>query len=173
MENLQLTPAQTFSIFDTNKTQRVALCTCLVADIEDGLADPLKVQTHIKMLEDIINTLTNTDPTKNKNSDIAKRYRSLVMDAVAKYGQKFELHNAAFSVGEVGVRYDFSMCGDPYLKQAEIDKTRIDAIVKERQEMLKTIPATGTEIIDSETGELVTIYPPSKSGTTALKTTLK
>ncbi|MES2428279.1 MAG: hypothetical protein V4560_14965 [Bacteroidota bacterium] len=173
MDNLQLTPAQTFSLFDTNKPQRVNLCAMLVADIEDGLADPLKVQTHIKMLEDIINTLTNTDVSKNKNADIAKRYRSLVMDAAAKYGAKFELHNAAFSVSEVGVRYDFSMCGDPYLERIEKDKVRADAELKTRQELLKTVPVTGMEIIDTETGEAVTIYPPSKSGTTALKTTLK
>lgn len=173
MNDLQLTPAQTFSIFDTTKAQRISLSRQLVDDLEEGLADPLKVQTHIKMLEDIINTLTNTDPSKNKNADIAKRYRALVMDAAAKYGQKFELHNAAFSVGEVGVRYDFSMCGDPYLQRAEAEQSAATAKVKERQDLLKTVPVSGLDIVDLASGEMVKVYPPSKSGTTALKTTLK
>lgn len=173
MNDLKLQPSQVFSLFETNKAERVKLCDSIVGDLELGFNDPLKIQTQIKMLEDIINTLTNTDPSKNKNADIAKRYRALVMDAAAKYGQKFELHNAAFSIGEVGVRYDFSMCGDPYLERAEIAKSRIDAEIKQRHDLLKTLPPTGMEMIDRETGEAVTIYPPSKSGTIALKTTLK
>lgn len=173
MNDLQLSPAQTFSLFDTTKAQRINLSRQLVDDIEEGLADPLKVQTHIKMLEDIINTLTNTDPSKNKNADIAKKYRALVMDAAEKYGQKFELHNAAFSIGEVGVRYDFSMCGDPIMDRLLNDKEIIDRDMKTRQDFLKTLPATGMDIFDPTTGEVVKVYPPSKSGTTALKTTLK
>lgn len=173
MNDLNLQPSQVFSLFETNKAERVKLCDSIVGDLELGFNDPLKIQSQIKMLEDIINTLTNTDSSKNKNADIAKRYKALVMDAAQKYGQKFELHNASFSVGEVGVRYDFSMCGDPFMEQYLSDKEIIDTRVKERQDFLKTVPPSGMDIFDPGTAEVVRVYPPSKSGTTALKTTLK
>ena len=45
--------------------------------------------------------------------------------------------------------------------------------IKAKQDFLKTVPISGLSILVESTGEMVTVYPPSKSSTTAVSVSLK
>jgi len=96
------------------------------------------------------------------------------LESAENVGQKsFQFHNAKFEIKETGVKYDFSKCEDEVLTRLYSQQSELDAKVKSRESMLKTVPAKGMIITDEETGETFTVYPPAKSSTTSVAVTLK
>ena len=79
---------------------------------------------------------------------------------------------ATISLAETGVVYDFSQCNDLVLNDLQQRLSNIKEQIKERESFLKNISPKGIEIIDKNTGELVTIYPPSKTSTSSYKISL-
>lgn len=71
-------------------------------------------------------------------------------------GEKYTGHNVTINEQMVGVRYSFKECGDPVWNE-------LNEKIKNRESFLKTIKGSKTELIE-ETGEVVTIYEPVKSG---------
>lgn len=156
-----LTTTSILALFETNKEQRQSFALDLVSKIENGEVDPLKIHLQVKAMEDIIKLL-------NDNTI----YKKAILDGAEKFGQKsFQFMNSKVEIKEVGVKYDFSQCGDPVYQQYEQFAESTKASLKERADFLKTVPAKGMELkIDDE---LVTVYPPSKSSTTSIAVTLK
>lgn len=76
-----------------------------------------------------------------------------------------------FTLAEVGSSYDFSQCNDPELTDMETLYSFYANKVKERKDFLKTVPFSGMDILTKE-GELVTVYPPSKSSKSSFKISL-
>lgn len=158
-----LTTTSILALFQTTKEERQSFTLDLINKIENGEADPLKIHLQVKCMEEIIKLL-------NSNTI----YKQAILAAAEKYGQKsFEFMNSKVEIKEMGTKYDFEKCND---KEWEfLDATaKADANnLKERETFLKTVPAKGLEIVDKFTGEMVTIYPPSKSSTTSIAVTLK
>lgn len=77
-----------------------------------------------------------------------------------------------FEIAEVGTAYDFSQCNCPELVDLETRAAELAEQIKKRKEFLKTVPAKGLEILISETGETITLYPPAKSSKSSFKVTL-
>lgn len=173
MEQLQLSAPAILSLFETDKQQRSSFVQKLVEAIEDGDINPLEAHLQLKAMEDIISSLTNRDEAKNKlNYEYAKRYHRLLMDEVDKYGKAFEFHQSKITIGEVGTKYDYSVCNDPELTELQ---SRLDALseqVKAKQKFLHTIPEEGLQKV-TEDGEVITLYRPTKTSTTSLKVSLK
>lgn len=154
---------------ETTKEDRKAFVQELLQQIEDGHADALKIHLQVKSTESLIEMLTD----KKKHPESAGRYCALVLSEAEKHGKKFDMHNATFLIKEAGTQYDWTVCNDDEITGLlELEKA-MKANIKERQEFLKALPAQGLELIDKETGEAVTIYPPAKSSTTTVQTTLK
>lgn len=89
-------------------------------------------------------------------------------------GDKAEFKTARgvkFTLSEVGTSYNFSQCNDQELCDLEIAANNAAEAVKNRKEFLKTVPLSGLEILTKD-GELVTIYPPSKSSKSSFKVSL-
>jgi hypothetical protein len=86
----------------------------------------------------------------------------------AHYGKTFQFMNAKCEQKEVNTKYDFSLCGDEKLVELEAAAKQAADELKKRQDFLKTVPLSGLDILNSETGETYKIYPPSKSSTTTL-----
>ena len=99
-------------------------------------------------------------------------FKKYVIEEAQKYGKDSEKHNAKFRVGEVGTKYNFSQCNDPELAGLEIAAKQAADALKARQEFLKGVPASGVPVLSSD-GELVTVYPPSKTSETSVIITLK
>jgi hypothetical protein len=158
-----LTTTSILSLFETDKSQRESFCMDLINRIDSGEADPLKVHLQIKCMEDIIKLL---------NSNTV--YKAALLEASEKMGQKsFEFHNAKFEIKETGVKYDFSKCGDVVWETLDSAGSTISDQIKEREKFLKTVPQKGMTVVNDQTGEVETIFPPSKSSTTSVAVTLK
>lgn len=158
----ELSTTSILSLFQTTKDQRASFAADLINRIDNGDVDPLTVHLQIKCVEDIVKQVTS-----NTN------YRNSLITAAETHGQKsFLLHNAKFEIKETGVKYDFSQCNDPEYAELSAQLEDLNAKLKARQDFLKTVPSKGLDVI-VEGGEVVTVYPPSKSSTTNVAVTLK
>lgn len=142
------------------KTDIRTISNNMVADILNNgnvieSADALnKMETLIKEIK------SNAEWVDYLREEVAKRGASVVTTS----GTKIEL-------AEVGVKYDYTKCNDEQLNDLVKEQERIETLIKERQTFLKTIPVSGLDIVTIN-GELVTIYPPSRSSTSSIKTTI-
>lgn len=159
----ELTTTSILSLFETSKEQRQSFALSIVGALESGEVDPLKIHLQVKCMEDIIKLL-------NSNTI----YKKSILEAAEKYGQKsFDFMNSKVEIKEVGVKYDYSKCGDSVYEMLEQKATSIGDDLKKREIFLKTVPPKGIPIVDELTGEMITIYPPAKSSTTSVAITLK
>ena len=148
------------SLFETTKQERQNFAIQVTNNLLEGMADPLKVHLQVKCMEDIIKQLTSNTV-----------YKDAVLTEAQKYGKTFDQHNAKFEIKEMGVKYDYSNCNDPIYQALEDEAAKIDALIKDRQKMLKAMPESGQEILIDD--ELVKVYPPTKSSTTTVTVNLK
>ena len=102
-----------------------------------------------------------------------KQFTDYVRDEISKNGKQLETNSAKLELSETGVKYNFDNCGDVIFEQLSQQLESIEADLKDRKEFLKTVPVSGLSIINEQTGELCTIYPPSKQSTSTYKITLK
>jgi NifU-like protein involved in Fe-S cluster formation len=98
-------------------------------------------------------------------------YIDCVLTEVQKYGKSKETETMKIELCEVGTKYNFDLCGDPVIKDLQWKLDTLEAEIKERKEFLKTVPASGMDLVVGD--EIVTIYPPVKLSTSSYKTTIK
>ena len=158
---MEITTQGILSLFETTKQERNTFTADVMERIENGTADPVKVHLQLKCMEEIVKSLTGNES-----------YKTHLIDAAEKNGKKFMAFNAEFSIKEMGTRYDYSQCGDADLLAMLASIETITAAVKERQEYLKKIPAAGVQQIDAN-GEVITLFPPTKTSTTTVAVSLK
>lgn len=159
----ELTTTSILSLFETNKEQRQSFALGVIDALEQGEVDPLKVHLQVKCMEDIIKLL-------NSNTI----YKKAVLEAAERNGQKsFEYMNSKVEIKEMGTRYDYSKCGDTVWQMLEQKSSSAVEELKQRETFLKTVPSKGMQVLDEGTGEMITVYPPSKSSTTSVAITLK
>lgn len=147
-------------LFETDKEQRKEFVNQVIEGLNEGSVDPLKVHLQVKCMEDIIKQLTSS-----------KEYKEICLTEAFKFGKTFEHHNAKFEIKEMGVKYDYSNCNDPILKELKEKLQYLELEIKYRETLLKGVPSEGMEIIVED--ELVRIYPPSKTSTTTVTVNLK
>lgn len=158
-----LTTTSILSLFETDKSQRESFVLDVVNRIDSGNVDPLLVHLQVKCMEDVIKLL-------NCNTN----YKAAILESSERMGEKsFQFHNAKFEIKEVGTKYDFSQCGDSRYQTLCQQVESLSAELKEREKFLKTVPVKGMSVVNEQTGEVETIYPPSKSSTTSVAVTLK
>jgi hypothetical protein len=147
------------SLFETTKAERQDFAQSVVNGLKEGHSDPLKVHLQVKCMEDLIKQITSHPD-----------YKDLTLDEAAKYGKSFEHYNAKFEVKEMGVKYDFTQCGDPIYNKLAEELAELEKQVKDRQAFLKTVQP-GTQLLIED--EVVTLYPPIKTSTTSITVNLK
>jgi hypothetical protein len=142
--------------------------------VEAGESDPLKVLAGLKAMEILVNVLTDKSPKTNKHAAKAVAFNECVLNKAGYQSEKkFSLFGATFTKTEGGTKYDYSQCNDYTLRLLEkAAKDATDAL-KKRQEFLKMVPVEGVPVIDLETGETYTVYPPAKSSTSTLSVSFK
>lgn len=169
MQSVQQSPISMLALLNSNKAQRKSFCLQIVEQVENGEVDPIQVHVFLKNIEQIFKTLTDEKTGK----EFATRYKDALMNAVSKEaGNSFEKYNAKFQIKEAGTKYDWSVCKDVLLNELMLTQERTEELIKERQEFLKVVPEAGFTYTDTESGEEVTIYRPSKSSSTTVSVTL-
>jgi hypothetical protein len=91
---------------------------------------------------------------------------------VAKYGSSTTLNGTRIELAEVGTKYDYTFCEDEIHNELIIRRASLDEQIKEREAFLKTLPASGIDVIN-EDGVVSRIYPPSKHSTSSVKCTIQ
>ena len=147
------------SQFETTKAERQDFAQSVVNGLKEGLSDPLKVHLQVKCMEDLIKQITSHPD-----------YKDLTLDEAAKYGKSFEHYNAKFEIKEMGVKYDYSNCGDPIYNQLAEELAELEKKVKDRQAFLKAVQP-GIELLIED--EVIILYPPIKTSTTSITVNLK
>jgi len=82
--------------------------------------------------------------------------------------KSFEMYGASISVGQVGVKWYYDKTGDPEIAELAEQAKNLKAITDKRAKFLQTLDKPLKQV-DEETGEVVTIYPAYKTGTTSVK----
>lgn len=145
-----------------DKDLRTSIVNDTLAKVHNGEIDPLELHISLKNIEAICKAVSED-----------KAYKSAVLEKVENNGKSYEYSNAKIDIREVGVKYDYLNCNDIHLieLQAKLDEFAKD--VKTRQDFLKGVPTKGLDVVDTDTGETYTIYPPTKTSTTSTVVTLK
>jgi len=159
---MQLQTAENMAAFAVSKANREELAIQIVEAMDAGDLNPLDIHYQVKAMEDFIKVLTGNT-----------RYKDYVLTEGMKHGKSFEFNGSKMEIKETGVKYDYSNCGDQEWSALEVEINRRKELQKEREKYLKSVPAEGVEIVSNETGEVIKVYPPSKSSTTSIAVTLK
>jgi hypothetical protein len=168
--NNELSPTSIVALFDMSKAQHGQFATMIVDAMDAGNVDPLKLHLQLKSMEKVFSFLTDV----KEGGETAAKYRDMVLEAAQTYGQKkFDFHNSVVEIKEVGTKYTYDQCNDPVLVRLEAAAKQAAEDLKNRQKMLQTLKPAGIEMIDTETGESFTAYPPAKSSTTSVQVTIK
>jgi len=141
MEN-QLSVSSILSLFETTKDQRQTFAEAAIADVENGTRSAIDMHLQLKCMGDIIERITGD-----------KNFRDYLVIEATNRGKSFEVHNAKFSLRELGGKWDYSQTNDQVLFDLEKQQESIKAQIAERQKLLKTIPAGG--MADPETGNMI------------------
>jgi len=145
-----------------DKELRTSIISDTLAKVENGEIDPIELQISLKNIETICSAIKEN-----------KAFKEAVLNDVQNNGKGYEYSNAKIETRELGVKYSYVNCNDAELTKLELLFDVANKNLKERQEFLKGVPGKGIDVTDEETGEITTIYPPSKSSTTGTVITLK
>lgn len=105
-----------------------------------------------------------------KTSD---KLKDAIRSEIELNGKSYTLPSGAkLELAETGSKYDFSQCNDADLVYMEQRMADLEEQLKQRKDMLKNLPLQGIDMAMQTTGEVVTIYPPSKTSTSSYKVTL-
>lgn len=162
MDTQEISAVGVLSLMETTKEQRTTFVQGVVTSLINGEADPLKVHLQVKNTEDLIKQIISDE-----------KYRELCLGEAQKYGKSFDRYNAKFEIKEVGTKYDYSNCNDPYLSDLQAQADKVNEELKKRQDWLKKAPESGVIVTNGDTGETTTVYPPSKTSTTSIAVKLK
>jgi len=101
-----------------------------------------------------------------------KEFIEIVRDQISKSGSNVITSTGTkIELAEVGIKYDYTNCGDKVHQNLLADKEFIESKIKDRETFLKAIPDDGFDSFD-EDGVVFKIYKPTKISTSSIKTTL-
>ena len=146
----------------TTKEQRSQLVREIFDEVLNGRVNPLELHLRLKSAEEVIKQLTGLEP-----------YKAILLDEAQRYGKSFNYQTAKIDIREVGVKYDYSGCGDSELDALYKAHQATAERIKVVETYLKGLPAAGVQVLNPETGEVERHYPPAKTSTTSVAVTLK
>ncbi len=97
---------------------------------------------------------------------------STTIDEISQYEKNAIIKGTEFSITEAGTKYDYSKCNDSVYNDLCVSLDYAKEKVKDRETFLKALKAPMT-VVDEDSGEIVEIFPPSKTSTTTVKVTFK
>jgi hypothetical protein len=94
------------------------------------------------------------------------------LNEISKFEKNAVIKGSEFSIVEAGVKYDYSDCNDLEYNMLNTQLEALKSTLKERETFLKAIKAP-KQMIDENSGEVYSVYPPKKTSSTTLKVTFK
>lgn len=145
----------TITIMPETKGEIELFKSKVITELESGMYDPLEIAIRFKAMEQLL---------KEIQSD--KTFKELSVGEAEKYGKSTTVKGAKIEIAELGVKYDYSGCGDSQLNQLESEIKRLTEQKKARENWLKSLSGE----MPNEDGEVCS--PPVKTSTTGIKITL-
>ena len=121
-------------------------------DILEGNVNPLQAAAVLKAMEDFVKTLRSDILVKDATLQELERYPEKVV----------RLNGCTFTKKAVGTEWDYSGCNDLELAALKMKADIADKNYKERQKFLQSLPESGLNSFDEETGEVFHIFRPVK-----------
>ena len=146
----------------TTKEERTQVVREIFQELLEGRINPMELHIRMKCLEEVVKQLTSMPA-----------YKAIVLDDAEKHGKSFQYHNAKVDIREVGVKYDYSVCGNSKLAELYERQNALNDAIKELEMYHKALPTIGVSVVYETTGEVETHYPPAKTSTTSVAVTLK
>lgn len=147
-------------LLDAKKSNLSNAVKAIKEEIEDGNYDSLK---------GLILALKG----KALFTDLESALRPLAENGyLNKLEKGYSIHDAGVEQAATSTKYDYSVCNDPQWESLVSLNKANGELQKEREAFLKAIK-TPLEVVDTESGETYTIYPPNKLQKEGLKITLK
>jgi hypothetical protein len=94
------------------------------------------------------------------------------LNEISKFEKNAVIKGSEFSIVEAGVKYDYSECNDIEYNMLNTQLEALKSTLKDRETFLKSIKAP-MQMIDKNSGEVYSVYPPKKTSSTTLKVTFK
>lgn len=132
----------------------------LIKAVKNGEINPLHLKAMLKSIEIMAKNVTEAiDENVLREAD--------------KYGEKtFNAYGFEIQKSENGIKYDYLSCGDPEYNELYSIVEEGKKKIEQRALFLKSLKKP-EHIIQEDTGEVVTIKPPIRTGKEGLKFTLK
>jgi hypothetical protein len=146
----------------TTKEERTQVVREIFQEVLEGRINPMELHIRMKCIEEVVKQLTSMPA-----------YKAIVLDDAEKHGKSFQYHNAKVDIREVGVKYDYSVCGSSELDALVDLLSETQDKIKILESYHKGLPTTGLTVVLASTGEVETHYPPAKTSTTSVAVTLK
>ena len=122
----------------------------MIEAVENGEISPMDLYVNLKKAGKIIDSVLDSETVKES---VTREYQ--------RYGtREVDYKGVTLVQSETGVKFDYSGCQDRVITELELMKKELDEKIKARQKYLKTLPPEGVTIVDEETGEVNTLYPP-------------
>jgi hypothetical protein len=175
--NLQISLNETnYRSFDLTKKGVITAAQNIYSDIMDNGTSAIRVAEMFKFIEETQKQLKEITDENGKNN-----FTDLVREEITKNSDDGKTYTSksgnTFEIVEAGVKYDYSVCGDPIWNRLNAELESIKEKIKEREVYLKTIKSATPvgNVLDNDTSELhenVELYPPVKTSTSTFKQTL-
>jgi hypothetical protein len=94
------------------------------------------------------------------------------LNEISQYEKNTVIKGSEFSIVEAGVKYDYSNCNDLEYNMLNTQLEALKSTLKDRETFLKSIKEP-LQMIDKNSGEVYSVYPPKKTSSTTLKVTFK
>jgi hypothetical protein len=158
--NLPETPVQLLTLMANTSTQINFFSDGVIEAVQGGEISALAVLVQLRAMA-------------QASERILKEIDKNIMSEADKYpGSTFEFAGNKITKAEHGVKYDYSVCGDPVLNDLLEASKVLAEKVKARQERLKA--QTGPEnILDEVSGEVFIITPPIKRSKSGLNVSIR
>lgn len=138
------------------------------------LSNQLADQVISSVLDDGANALKQIIMVKALDSALTKIKSKLMPYALEEFrlenSKEVDINGYRISEATTGVSYDYSNCNHQVYAKLVNQMADLKEQISDIEQMLKSLKSP-MEILDKETGEVYTIYPPAKKSTTTLKLT--
>lgn len=144
-------------ILTMSKADLISASASAVNNFDESFSDPIKQLALISKFQVML-------------ENMEKGIKEKSMTDLEKHGGKLSAFGIEFVIQEVGTKYDYSANQKWVDLQNQIDELK--AKQKEAENFCKNLPSS-IEVLDSESGELITWHKPVKTSTTSIKKTIK
>lgn len=160
MELTPSTPTELLMLNPSTQTSIDIFSDGVIESVKGGEINPLTVLIQLRAMQ------------KASERILKEIHPNLMKEADLHPENEFEFMGNKISKAEHGTKYEYSNCGDPIWSTLKAKEMLLKSNITERETFLKAIK-TPLETLDKDSGEVVTLRPPTKKSTSGLNVSIK